>query len=159
MEFSATQEQIDGAIAYENILVPALFEDWVPRVADASGVGPGLKALDIACGTGCLTREVAKRAGPTGAVTGLDLNPGMLAIASRHPTIIEWALGAAESLPFEDESFDVTLSQFGINFFEDHTQALFEMRRVLRWGGQLTIAVWDTLDSMPAYVAEVGLLE
>ena len=69
------------------------------------------------------------------------------------------ARGAAESLPFPDQSFDAVVSQFGLMFFMDRRQALREMLRVLAPGGRLVVAVWDSLETMPAYAAEVALLE
>jgi ubiquinone/menaquinone biosynthesis C-methylase UbiE len=71
----ALRQQIEAATSYHDHLVPALMDEWAPRVAEAAGVRPSDRVLDVACGTGVLTREVARRAGPSGAVTGLDLNP------------------------------------------------------------------------------------
>ena len=97
--------------------------------------------------------------GSTGSVAGVDPVPGMLAVASRLASGIEWRQGTAESLPFPDRSFDVVMSQFGLMFFTDRLQALREMLRVLAPGGRLVVAVWDELDKTPAYAAEVALLE
>ena len=72
---------------------------------------------------------------------------------------VTWRQGTAESLPFEDQSFDVVVSQFGLMFFEDRQQALREMLRVLAAPGRLVVAVWDALENMPAYAAEVALIE
>lgn len=69
------QEQIEAATSYQDLLVPALMEGWAPRVADAAGIRPGDRVLDVACGTGVLARVAASRAGPLGRVTGLDPNP------------------------------------------------------------------------------------
>ena len=88
--------------------------------------------LDVACGTGVLARAVADRVGAKGSVVGLDVNPGMLAVAERLAPSITWRQGRAESLPFEKEDFDAVLSQFALMFFEDQVAALEEMKRVLR---------------------------
>lgn len=93
---------IHAATNYQDQLVPALMEEWAPRVADAAGVRPGDRVLDVACGTGVLAREAARRSGPSGAVTGLDLNSGMLAVAARLSPTIQWQEGSAQTLPFED---------------------------------------------------------
>ncbi|HJU90973.1 MAG TPA: class I SAM-dependent methyltransferase [Gemmatimonadaceae bacterium] len=158
MVATAMQSQIDAANAYEQLFVPCLLREWAPRVADAAKVRSGQRVLDVACGTGLLTREVASRVAPNGSVVGLDLNPGMLTVAERLAPSIEWHEGTAESLPFPDESFDVVVSQFGLMFFGDRQRALREMIRVLRSGGRLAVAVWGELDDAPAYAVEEKLI-
>ena len=151
--------QIEAANAYEALFVPALFQQWAPKVADAAKIQPGERVLDVACGSGILAREVASRTGTTGSVIGLDPSPGMLAVAKRLAPEVEWRRGTAESLPFPDESFDAVVSQFGLMFFVDRHQAIREMLRVLSSGGRLAVAVWDSLDNMPAFATEVALLD
>jgi SAM-dependent methyltransferase len=153
------QAQIDAANAYEALFVPALFGQWAPNVADAAQVQPGQRVLDVACGTGILAREIAPRIGSAGRVVGVDPSPGMVAVAKQLAPAIEWRQGVAESLPFPDQSFDAVVSQFGLMFFTDRRQALREMVRVLTPGGRLAVAVWDSLDNIPAYASEVALLE
>ena len=147
-----------AAEVYEAFFLPALFAEWPPRVADAAGIRAGQRVLDVACGTGVLARAVAERVGPEGAVTGLDLNEGMLAVARRKAPAIAWRQGRAEALPFDDGSFDAVISQFGLMFFADRVAALREMRRVARPGGRLAVAVWDALDRSPGYAAMAELL-
>jgi SAM-dependent methyltransferase len=156
---SALQAQVDAANAYEALFVPALFGQWAPKVADAAQIQPGQRVLDVACGTGILAREIALRIGSAERVVGLDPSPGMVAVARQLAPAIEWREGVAESLPFRDKSFDAVVSQFGLMFFTDRRQALREMLRVLTPGGRLAIAVWDSLDNIPAYASEVALLE
>jgi SAM-dependent methyltransferase len=153
--------QVTGSAAevYEEFFVPALFQEWTDRVADAAGVRPGHRVLDVACGTGALTRVVAARVGPGGAAIGLDINDGMLAVARRRAPHVDWRAGRAEALPFEKESFDAVVSQFGLMFFEDRRAALAEMTRVLRPGGRLAVAVWDALERTPGYAAVTRLLQ
>ncbi len=159
MHDPALRAQIEAAAAYESLFVPALFGQWAPIVADAAAIRPGQRVLDVGCGTGALAREVATRTGPTGQVVGVDPGPGMLAVAQRLAPAIDWRQGIAEELPFSDRSFDGVVSQFGLMFFGDRHQALREMQRVLTSGGRLAIAVWDSLSRLPAYAAEVALLE
>src|SRR5262245_28184379 len=149
----------DAATGYQDMLVPALMQEWAPRVAAAAGIRPGDRVLDVACGTGVLTAEAARRAGPSGAVIGLDLSDEMLAVAARlHPTL-RWQQGSGHALPFPDRSFDAVVSQFGLMFFPDPVAGLREMRRVLVPVGRLGVAVWGSLADTPAYAAEVRLVE
>jgi len=83
----------------------------------------------------------------------------MLAVAAELAPQVEWREATAESLPYPDESFDAVVSQFGLMFFSDRHQALRETVRVLRPGGRLAIAVWDSLKNSEAYPIEVDLLE
>ena len=153
------QDQIEAARAYEALFVAALFEPWPRKVTEAVRIQPGQRVLDVACGTGVLTRAVRPIAGAAGYVAGLDPNPGMLTVARELDPGVDWRQGVAESIPFADGSFDVVVSQFGLMFFEDHALALREMLRVLAPKGRLGVAVWGELASMPAYAAEVALLE
>jgi SAM-dependent methyltransferase len=153
------RRDLDAATGYQELLVPALMQEWAPRVADAAGISPGDRVLDVACGTGVLTREAAGRAGPSDAVTGLDLSPEMLAVAARLSPELRWQQGSADALPFPDRSFDAVVSQFGLMFFPDPVAGLREMMRVLVPGGRLAVAVWGSLDDTPVYAAEVELVE
>jgi len=154
-----TEAQVRAATAYESLFVQALFQQWAPRVASAARVTRGQRVLDVACGTGILAREVLKLAGDSGRVTGIDPSPGMLAVARQLAPSAQWHQGVAEDLPFENASFDVVVSQFGLMFFSDRLQALNEMLRVLKPGGRLAVAVWDALENIPAYASLVELLE
>lgn len=155
---SATREEIAAARAYEALHVPALFRQWAPIVATSAGVGAGQRVLDIACGTGVLAREAAQLTGDPARVSGVDITPGMLAVASTLAPEIDWQLAAAELLPFSDDEFDAVLSQFGLMFFDDRTVALREMQRVLRPGGSIVVAVWDAIDNSPAYAVTMHIL-
>lgn len=148
-----------AAEVYEEFFVPALFQEWTDRVADAATLRAGDHVLDVACGTGVLARTVAARVGSSGTVIGLDVNDGMLAVARRKAPRVDWRSGRAEALPFDAESFDAVVSQFGLMFFEDRRAALVEMMRVLRHGGRLVVAVWDSLERTPGYAAVSQLLQ
>ena len=153
------QVNTSAAEVYDEFFLPALFGQWVEQVADAAQIEPGQNALDIACGTGVLARTVAARVGPAGSVTGVDINPGMLAVAARNAPQIKWENSPAEALPFADNHFDRVVSQFGLMFFEDRPAAVSEMLRVLKPGGRCVVAVWGPLEATPGYAAVTGLLE
>lgn len=153
------QVSTSAAEIYEEFFVPALFQEWALRVSDEAEISVGQKVLDVACGTGVLTREVFKRVDSDGSVVGLDINEGMLAVAKDRNSNIEWKKAAAESIPFEDETFDAVVSQFGLMFFADKNAAIKEMFRVLKSDGKLVIAVWDSLENAAGYKKVVEILD
>lgn len=159
MSESPSSAQIEAAAGYEDLLVPALFRQWTDRVLDAARIRTGHTVLDVGCGTGVLARDAVERVGPSGSVGGIDPGPGMLAVAERLAPKVEWQQGTAESLPHPDGSVDAVVSQFSLMFFADRRKALEEMVRVLTPGGHLAVAVWDSLQNIPAYAAEVAVLD
>jgi demethylmenaquinone methyltransferase/2-methoxy-6-polyprenyl-1,4-benzoquinol methylase len=105
---------------------------WRRRAARETGLQPGGSALDIACGSGKLTAELARIAGPRGTVVGLDFSPEMLAIARRKYQAVEFIEGDALHLPFDDGSFDASTIAFGLRNLADPILGLREMTRVGR---------------------------
>lgn len=156
---AASPSEVTAAKAYEELFVPALFDQWTPMVLDAAGVGSGHRVLDVACGTGILARRARERVGDATKVAGVDPAPGMLAVAEQTAPDIDWRRGTAEALPFADGTFDAVVSQFGLMFFDDQRRAMAEMSRVLKDGGRLAVAVWESLERIPAIAQEVALLE
>jgi SAM-dependent methyltransferase len=152
----ATTLQISGAPAeiYERHMVPAIFARWAPDLVQAAGVQAGECALDVACGTGAVTRLLAERVGPTGKVTGLDINPGMLEVARLVAPVqsIEWLEGSAVKMPLPDATFDAVVCQQGLQFFPEKMAALSEMRRVLKRGGRLALSCWRSIEHTPGYL-------
>ena len=117
---------------------------WRARAAGAAAVGPGDAVLDVCCGTGDLTLEMARRVGPTGRVVGSDFSDRMLELARRKPAgegaataRFEWA--DALELPYEDASFDAVTVGFGVRNLADLGRGIGEMRRVLKPGGRVVI--------------------
>jgi ubiquinone/menaquinone biosynthesis C-methylase UbiE len=140
---SFKQYRGNAAENYERYFVPTIGMAWATALLDAAELHPGDRVLDVACGTGVVTRLAAERVGPDGAAAGLDVNPAMLAVARSVPSsgaAIEWHEATAESLPLADGGFDVVLSSLGLQFVPDKASALREMQRVLAPDGQLAIA-------------------
>lgn len=152
---SATKISGTPGEVYQREMVPAIFARWAPDLIELAGLRPGERVLDVACGTGVVTRLAAARVGPAGKVTGLDVNPAMLAAARAlaAPPGVEWVEGSALAIPLLDESVDAALCQQGLQFFPDRATALREMRRVLAPGGRLALAVWQSVDRQPAFHA------
>lgn len=152
-------EAIEGARAYEDLHVNALFRQWADPVLDAAGVASGDRVLDVACGTGVVAREALARVGANGSVTGLDIDAGMLAVAELIEPDVAWVEGEAGRLPFADDDFDAVVSQFGLMFFPDRVLAVREMLRCTRPGHRVVVAVWDSLERSEAYPISVDLLD
>jgi SAM-dependent methyltransferase len=145
------QVSTEAAEVYESCFVPAIFGAWAGPVADAAGIRAGDTVLDVGCGTGVLAREAHRWVGQDGQVVGLDLNEGMLAVAARAEPNVEWRRGDAASLPFEDASLDVVVSQFALMYFPDRVASLREMWRTLAPGGRLAVASWAPIDHARGY--------
>jgi ubiquinone/menaquinone biosynthesis C-methylase UbiE len=119
---------------------------YVPRLAaalaDAAGVSAGMRALDVGCGPGGLTHELAARLGED-RVAAIDPSaPFAAANRARHPRA-DVRDGAAEDLPFDDDSFDVALSSLVIGFMRDADAGAREMARVTKPGGVVAECMWD----------------
>lgn len=151
MAQQATAEELAAGRGYEGLFVPALFSAWTKHVVEAAGISEGNHVLDVACGSGVLARHARAIAGAQGRVVGLDPAAGMIAAAAEAGPGIEWVQAAAEAIPFSDTTFDAVISQFGMMFFGDKERALSEMLRVVKPGGTLAVAVWDSIANNPAY--------
>jgi SAM-dependent methyltransferase len=145
---------------YHRYLGPMFFEPYARDLAMrvASIVRDNARVLEIAAGTGILTRALRVTLPADVEVVATDLNPPMLAIARRHVgdahQRMGWDVADATSLPFADASFDVIVCQFGLMFFPDKPRAAREALRVLRPGGRWLFNVWGPFKEDP--VAEIG---
>jgi len=143
--------EVEAAENYEEILVPALFEPWVPVMLRAANVGAGDSVMDVACGTGVVARGALSAVGVDGRVVGLDATEAMLTVAARIEPGVEWRAGDAGDLPYRDGSFDAVICQSGLMFFPNQVVAIREMWRMLKSGGRLAVQVWATCEAQDAF--------
>lgn len=142
---------------YERFFVPAIGAPLAADLVRRAALRPGERVLDVACGTGVVARHALQDVGADGTVAGLDVNPGMLAVArSTTPAgaEVDWYEASAESMPLPDESFDVVFCQLGLQLMPDRLAALHEMRRVLVGGGRLLMNVPGPAGRLFALFAE-----
>jgi ubiquinone/menaquinone biosynthesis C-methylase UbiE len=126
---------------------PSMVETFLlplgPRLVEACGIGPGMRVLDVAAGTGNASIPAAERGA---SVTASDLTPELLDAGRRRAESqgleLEWAEADAENLPFEDESFDVVMSSIGAMFAPHHQEVADELVRVCRPGGTIGLLSW-----------------
>lgn len=147
---SATDKQFTGSIPelYDRLLVPLIFEPYARDLAERLAKAEPRDLLEIAAGTGVLTRAVASRLPAHVRIVATDLNQPMLDQAAARQcgdTRITWRQADALALPFEDQTFDAVACQFGVMFFPDKVQAYREVRRVLKPGGRFFLNVWDRI--------------
>jgi SAM-dependent methyltransferase len=134
MSFDVSGDAYDGFMGrYSRELAPVF--------ADFSGVQAGMTVLDVGCGSGVLTEEIARRIGADN-VAAVDPSPLVNACAERVPGA-DVRRGAAEELPWPGESFDIALAQLVVHFMEDPAAGVAEMARVTRPGGVVAACVWD----------------
>ena len=152
-----------AAEVYEHRLVPAIFAPWALRVVDVAGIGADERVLDAACGTGVVARMCAERVGPAGFVAGVDVNPGMIAVAqsvsSDTRPAIDWHEADVQKLPLPDSWFDVVICQFGLMYFPDRQAALAELHRVLVPEGRIVLTAWRSIAHNPGWSLFVTALE
>lgn len=135
------QQPHNPAAAYEEYFVPAIFEPLTGIVVDRAAPRPGERVLDVACGSGTATQVVARR---YCAVTGIDYVPELIDRARQRAEAerldVDLRVADAQDLPFDDASFDVVLSVYGVQFAPDQHQAAEELLRVCRPGGRIGLA-------------------
>lgn len=140
--FDAADCRGSGPENYERYFVPTIGAPLADDLIAAASLQPTERVLDVACGTGVVTRRAAERIGTQGSVAGLDVNPCMLEVAravtpERSP--IQWYQTSMDAMSLPNDSFDVVLCQMGLQFVPDKLQALKEIRRVLRSGGRIVL--------------------
>ena len=133
---------------YETRFVPLIFEPYAVDLARRIAALAPTRVLETACGTGVVTRALARALAPHAELIATDLNQPMLDHAASVGTVrpVTWRQADAMKLPFDDASFDVVACQFGAMFFPDRAHAFAEARRVLRPGGTFVFNVWDRIE-------------
>lgn len=143
---------------YERLLVPLIFDPYAVELAGIVARRRPARVLEVAAGTGAVTRRLAEALPSDVPIVATDLSGPMLDLAAAAGTArpVEWRLADAQELPFPDASFDLVVCQFGVMFFPDRPRAFAEARRVLRPGGRLIFSVWDRVEEneFPAVVLE-----
>ena len=147
---SPTDKVFAGSIpaVYDRYFVPLIFEHYAQDLAARVRARKPRRVLEIAAGTGVVTRALSTALGPDATIVATDLNPAMLEQAAARGTAhrVEWRQADAMKLPFADGEFDAVVCQFGVMFFPDRAQAHAGVKRVLRPGGVFAFNVWDRIE-------------
>ena len=138
----------DVARLYEATLVPLIFEAYAEDLAARARALEPNDLLEIACGTGVVTRALATSLPSSCEIIATDLNNAMVAHAESVGAVrmVSWRQADVMALPYDDESFDVVVCQFGVMFFPDRVAAYREVRRVLRPGGIFLFNIWNAIE-------------
>ncbi|WP_338032149.1 class I SAM-dependent methyltransferase [Deinococcus deserti] len=128
--------------------MPLIFESYAADLASRVAGHQPARVLEIAAGTGVVTRQLAHALPPGTSIVASDLSQPMLDQAALAGTErpVEWKQADAQHLPFPDASFDVVVCQFGVMFFPEKARAFAEVRRVLRPHGEFVFNVWDRIE-------------
>lgn len=147
-----------AAEKYDKHSVPAMFGPLARATLERVSVPESAQIIDVASGTGALTREIASRLKGDGRIVGADLNETMIELAKqRHPSSAHAATYVSSDvceLPFENEVFNLAFCQQGLQFFPDKSAALAEIRRVLKPGGELKLTCWSAVSPFNGALSE-----
>jgi len=133
---------------YDRYLGPLIFEPYAEDLANRLSALNPKRVLEMAAGTGIVTRALLRSLPQSVSIVATDLNQPMLDHATERVSSerVSWQKADAQSLPFPDHSFDAVVCQFGVMFFPDKPKAYREARRVLKPGGHFIFSVWDRLE-------------
>ena len=138
----------DVAELYESTLVPMIFRQYARDMAERARALTPSSILEVACGTGVVTRALSEALPEECTIVAVDLNKAMVQrggrVGTRKP--VKWCQADVMTLPFADDTFDVVACQFSVMFFPDRVAAYSEIRRVLRPGGSFLFSVWNDID-------------
>ena len=145
---------------YDRIMGPAQFDTYAVDLARRLPAKPPGDVLEIACGTGVVTRRLRARLDPAVRLVATDLSEAMLSYArGKVPGNIEWKTADAAKLPFDDASFGAVVCAFGVMFVPDKKAAFGEARRMLKRGGTFLFNVWDGTENNPHGRAASSVME
>lgn len=148
---------------YERVLVPVIFRPWAQEMIRRAPPRDGDHILDLACGTGAVTREIISSGILPASLTGVDHNPDILEVARQRASEVgieaDWIHASAEALPFDDDRFDRVYCQQAFQFFPDRPAALKELRRVLKPGAEAAFCVQRDISLNPLLKAQAAALE
>ncbi|WP_064696142.1 class I SAM-dependent methyltransferase [Rhizobium aegyptiacum] len=132
---------------YQTLLVPILFEPYASEMASVAELSKPVSVLEVAAGTGALTRALRARLDPAAEIVATDLSQAMIDVGAPSLTMsrTHWMHADAQDLPFAHLMFDFVVCQFGVMFFPDKPKAYGEAKRVLRSGGRFLFSTWDSL--------------
>jgi SAM-dependent methyltransferase len=133
---------------YDEYLVPLIFAPYADDLARRVAARTPSRLLEIAAGTGAVTRALASRLPASTTIVATDLNQGMIDTAAQLGTArpVQWRQADAMQLPFADGEFDAVVCQFGVMFLPDKGAAFAEVRRVLKPGGRFFFNAWDRIE-------------
>src|SRR5687768_6815576 len=142
----------EGAFHYDHFLGPLFFEPYAIEVAKRIDPSPVSLALEIAAGTGRVTRHIRERIAASAKLIASDISEEMLAEAKKKLSHldIDWQNIDAQQLPFRDNSIDLVVCCFGYMFVPDKPKAFAEVHRILRPGGMFLFTTWDNLEQNAA---------
>lgn len=145
----------DSSVAqnYDDLLGAFMFEPFALDLLKRSSIAGVENVLELACGTGRVTKHLSEYLPENASLTATDINPGMIAVAKSRivSTNIKWDTADISSLPYQDNSFDLIVCQFGIMFVPDKVKALQEIYRVLQPGGRLIFNTWGPISNNRAW--------
>lgn len=157
------EQQVTFADRYQSVLVPVIFEPWAQEIIGRVRPRVGEMVLDLACGTGVVTRELAKTGIEFGGLFAVDHSAEMLGVAKELGTQMrmgaQWVEADAGALPFETDQFDLAICQQALQFFPDRPAALRELHRVLKRGGRAAFCVQKEISVNPMLRAQAEALE
>ena len=148
---------------YDSFLVPVIFRPWAREMIRRAAPHDGEHILDLACGTGVLTREIIHSGIAPASLKGADHSAQMLDVARAKADevgiVADWVEADAGALPFPDDRFDLAFCQQALQFFPDRSRALSELRRVMKPGGRVALCVQREIEANPLLRAQAAALD
>lgn len=154
---TSTQWQLarESAERYQNILTPVILGPFAKALVEAAAPKADEWVVDVGTGTGAAARYAARMMGPSGRVTGVDVNAGMLEVAQSLPVVagapVDWREANATQLPFDEHIVDLVLCAQTLQFLPEKVTVLAEIRRVVKPGGRVALSLWCEIEECPYF--------